>query len=127
FTCWTNEAGTIALAIDDASAAKLATQMISAPAGGKLNAADLALYRQLVQASCTDLMQAMAALFECDRVIREAKQHEVGVETKYTLTCVSGGPAFDLYVDSALITGARRSAANGARPGVPLGVTQEAI
>lgn len=127
FRCWTNQTRTLALAIDETSAAKLATQMIGAPAGGKLNAADLGLYRQLVESCLSDLMQALASLFACDSAIHEAKHHEVGAQTKYVLSCVSGGPAFDIYVDNALIMEARRSAAKGGRPGVPLGAMGEAI
>jgi hypothetical protein len=116
----------VALTIDDASAARLAAQMIAAPAGGKLNAPDLALYRRLAQNCCLDLALAIATLFESDRNIDLAPQLEVKAETKYTLYW-AGGPSLDLYVDNALILGARRSAASGARSGPAFGVISEAL
>ncbi len=127
FTCWTNATGALTLAVDQASAIKLAAQMIGAPAGGKPNAADLSLYHRLARDCCLNLLSDLAALFGCDGDFREAKQHEANGDTKYTLAFAAGGPSFDLYVDRALMIYARQSSAKGARPPIPLGVLGEAI
>ncbi|MFZ2031075.1 MAG: FliM/FliN family flagellar motor C-terminal domain-containing protein [Vitreimonas sp.] len=127
FTCWINKEHTLAMAMDDASICKLASHMLSAPAGGKLSVADLALYRQLAERSCSALMQDLAKLFGSEPPLGPARGAEVEVDVKYSLQFVGGGLAFDVFVANDLVLRARRSAAKSARPGVPLGRLSQAV